>query len=72
MVYPEHVPGSGEQGVRAVEITRPRTAIPIHYNDFSVFTSGLDDFKKAAEVSSAATEFRYLAHGETYTFTPKS
>jgi L-ascorbate metabolism protein UlaG (beta-lactamase superfamily) len=31
---------TGEQGVQAVEITRPRTAIPIHYNDFSVFMSG--------------------------------
>lgn len=62
---------TGEQGVQAVEITRPRTAIPIHYNDFSVFMSGLDDFKKAAEASSADTEFRYLAHGETYTFTPR-
>jgi len=62
---------TGEQGVRAVEITRPRTAIPVHYNDFSVFMSGLDDFKKAAEASSADTEFRYLVHGETYTFTPE-
>ena len=62
---------TGEQGVRAVEITGPRTAIPIHYNDFSVFMSGLDDFKKAAESSPADTEFRYLAHGETYTFTPR-
>ncbi|BBX61914.1 hypothetical protein MSAS_10880 [Mycobacterium saskatchewanense] len=61
---------TGEQGVRAVEITKPRTAIPIHYNDFSVFLSGLDDFKKAAESSSTATKFVYLSHGETYTFTP--
>ncbi len=61
---------TGEQAVRAVEITRPRAAIPIHYNDFSVFMSGLDDFKKAAETSPARTEFVYLAHGETYTFTP--
>ena len=38
---------TGEQGVKAVEITKPHTAIPIHYNDFSVFMSGLDDFKKA-------------------------
>ncbi len=61
---------TGEQAVRAVEITKPRTAIPIHYNDFSVFMSGLDDFKKAAEASPAATEFVYLTHGETFTFTP--
>lgn len=44
---------------------------PIHYNEFSVFMSGLDDFKKAAGASSADTEFRYLAHGETYPFTPR-
>lgn len=63
---------TGEQAVRAVEITKPRTAIPIHYNDFSVFLSGLDDFKKAAEASRAATKFVYLAHGDTYTFTPSA
>jgi L-ascorbate metabolism protein UlaG (beta-lactamase superfamily) len=62
---------TGEQGVRAVEITKPRTAIPIHYNDFSVFLSGLDDFKKAAQTSTASAKFVYLAHGETFTFTPR-
>ncbi|HET6938081.1 MAG TPA: MBL fold metallo-hydrolase [Nocardioides sp.] len=61
---------TGEQGVKAVEITRPRTAIPIHYNDFSVFLSGLDDFKKAAGTSTTTTKFVYLAHGEAYTFEP--
>ncbi|HTI74955.1 MAG TPA: MBL fold metallo-hydrolase [Mycobacterium sp.] len=63
---------TGEQAVGAVEITKPRTAIPIHYNDFSVFRSGLEDFRKAAENSAASTEFVYLAHGETYTFTPST
>jgi L-ascorbate metabolism protein UlaG (beta-lactamase superfamily) len=61
---------TGEQGGKAVEITKPRTAIPIHYNDFSVFQSGLEDFKKAAQASTTTTRFVYLAHGETYTFTP--
>ena len=63
---------TGEQGVKAVEITKPRTAIPIHNNDFSVFLSGLDDFKKAAEASTTSTKFIYLSHGETYTFTPSA
>ena len=36
-----------------------------------VFMSRLDDFKKAAEKSSAETQFYYLDHGETYTFTPE-
>jgi L-ascorbate metabolism protein UlaG (beta-lactamase superfamily) len=59
---------TGEQGVKAAEITKCRTAIPIHYNDFSVFLSGLDDFKNASQTSAARTEFVYLAHGETYKF----
>lgn len=63
---------TGEQGVRAVEITKPRTAIPIHYNDFSVFLSGLDDFKEAARNSTATTKFVYLAHGDTYMFKPST
>jgi L-ascorbate metabolism protein UlaG (beta-lactamase superfamily) len=62
---------TGEQAVRAVELVRPRTAIPIHYNDYSVFMSGLDDFRQAAARSSADTTFHYLAHGETYTFSAK-
>jgi L-ascorbate metabolism protein UlaG (beta-lactamase superfamily) len=63
---------TGEQAVRVAEIIKPRTAIPIHYNDYSVFMSGLNDFKDAAAKSSAETEFRYLAHGDTYTFTTKA
>jgi L-ascorbate metabolism protein UlaG (beta-lactamase superfamily) len=61
---------TGEQAVKAVEITQARTAIPIHYNDFSVFMSGLDDFRKAAQAWTTSPVFVYLAHGETYTFTP--
>lgn len=63
---------TGEQAVKAVEITKPRTAIPIHYNDFSVFRSGLDDFKRAAQTSTARTDFVFLAHGETYRFNPEN
>ena len=40
---------TGQQAVKAVEITKPRTAIPIRYNDFTVFLSGLDESKDAAQ-----------------------
>jgi L-ascorbate metabolism protein UlaG (beta-lactamase superfamily) len=63
---------TGEQAVRAVEITKPHVAIPVHYNDFSVFMSGLDDVKKAVRASTVSTEFVYLAHGDTYTFKANS
>lgn len=62
---------TGEQAVRCVEIIGPRTAVPIHYNDFSVFQSGLEDFQRAAAESSAATEFHYVSHGDEYRFRPE-
>lgn len=61
---------TGEQAVRAVEIIHPRHAVPIHYNDYSVFQSGLDDIKQAAAASSTSAEFHYLHHGDTYHFRP--
>lgn len=59
---------TGAQAVRCAEIVRPRSAIPIHYNDFSVFLSGLDDFKQSAAASSAPIEYHYLTHGDRYPF----
>lgn len=61
---------TGEQAVRAVEIIDPRTAVPIHYNDYSVFQSGLDELKQAAATSPTTAEFHYLSHGDTYHFHP--
>jgi L-ascorbate metabolism protein UlaG (beta-lactamase superfamily) len=60
-----------KQGVEAMRIVDPALAIPIHYNDYDVFTSPLSDFQE--EVRNAGLEDRvhYLSHGETYTFLPK-
>jgi len=57
-----------EQGVEAVRIINPREAIPIHYNDYEVFKSPLEDFKKAIEEAGLADRITYLNHGETYNF----
>jgi L-ascorbate metabolism protein UlaG (beta-lactamase superfamily) len=43
---------TGQRAVKVVEITKPRTAIPIRYNDFAVFLSGLDESKDAAEAAT--------------------
>ena len=57
-----------KQGVELVKLVQPRRAIPIHFNDYDVFTSPLSDFVK--EVSAAGLDDRvhYLSHGSTYTF----
>ena len=56
-----------EQGVEAIRIINPREVIPIHYNDYEVFKSPLEDFRKAVE-AGFADRVKYLAHGDTYDF----
>jgi L-ascorbate metabolism protein UlaG (beta-lactamase superfamily) len=63
----------GQQGVEAMQIVNPTIAIPIHYNDYNVFKSPLDDFRRAVQAAGLEHKVRYLAHGETYSFeVPKS
>ncbi|HEX8475962.1 MAG TPA: MBL fold metallo-hydrolase [Pyrinomonadaceae bacterium] len=57
-----------EQGVEAIRIINPREVIPIHYNDYEVFKSPLEDFKKAVEAAGFAERVKYLSHGESYNF----
>jgi L-ascorbate metabolism protein UlaG (beta-lactamase superfamily) len=57
-----------EQGVEILNIVQPDTAIPIHYNDYDVFKSPLEDFKRAVEEAGWSDRLVYLAHGETYDF----
>jgi L-ascorbate metabolism protein UlaG (beta-lactamase superfamily) len=57
-----------EQGVEAMRIVDPRIAIPIHYNDYEVFESPLEDFKQAVNEAGLEDRVHYLAHGDTYEF----
>jgi L-ascorbate metabolism protein UlaG (beta-lactamase superfamily) len=55
-----------EQGIEALEIVRPRTAIPIHFDDYTVFRSPLEDFQTLVEQRDLATDVHYLNRGESY------
>lgn len=57
-----------KQGIQAIRIIRPKAAVPIHYNDYTVFKSPLEDFKRAVEEAKLDTKIHYLSHGETFTF----
>jgi L-ascorbate metabolism protein UlaG (beta-lactamase superfamily) len=56
------------QGVEAIRIIEPRTAIPIHYNDYTVFRSSLEDFRRAVVEAGLEDRVHYLSHGDTYEF----
>jgi len=59
----------GTQGVEMINIVNPRLALPIHYNDYTVFKSPLTDFQEKVVAAGLADRVRYLSHGDTYTFT---
>ena len=56
-----------EQGVEMMRIVRPQRAIPIHYNDYDVFTSSLSDFNGPSR-RPAGTTVEYVSHGQSYRF----
>ena len=57
-----------KQGVEAMRIVDPRTAVPIHYNDYEAFKSPLEDFEQAVTEAGLEGRVHYLAHGDTYEF----
>lgn len=62
----------GRQGREALQIVKPRLAIPIHYDDYTVFKSPLSDFQREVEDAGLASCVRYLRHGDVYTFGGRS
>lgn len=60
-----------EQGVRMLKIVAPQHAIPIHYNDYDVFKSSIEDFEREVNAAGMKNKITYLKHGETYTFRQK-
>ncbi len=57
-----------EQGVQAIRIVRPDVAVPIHYDDYEVFRSPLQDFVDAVDRAGLSRQVRYLGRGERYEF----
>ncbi len=55
------------QGVRAIKMIDPAQAIPVHYDDYGVFASPLEDFVRETEVQGVADRIRYVERGVTVT-----
>jgi L-ascorbate metabolism protein UlaG (beta-lactamase superfamily) len=60
----------GQQGVRLMELVRPRLAIPIHYDDYTVFTSPLGEFQDAVQAAGLGESVHYLRRGDSFVFEP--
>lgn len=55
----------GEQGTAAVELVAPTTALPVHYDDYDVFTSGLEDFVEHARARGLSHRIQPWQRGDT-------
>ena len=56
------------RGVEALRIVRPKLAIPIHYDDYTVFKSPLEEFKREVDQAGLQDKVHYIARGESYEF----
>lgn len=56
------------QGLDTMRLVGPQTVIPIHYDDYDVFTSPLEEFLDQTEQAGLRDRVHPLRRGETYNF----
>lgn len=54
-----------EQGADLVELVRPSVTVPVHYDDYAVFRSPLEDFVSTWKRRALPGELRLVRRGET-------
>lgn len=60
-----------KQGVEFIQLMQPDVTIPIHFDDYDVFTSPLEDFKKAVREAGLEGKVVYLDRKDEYKFRVK-
>lgn len=61
-----------KQGVELLRLIKPDVTIPIHYDDYEVFASPLEDFQKLVQQEGLGGGVVYLDRGEKYQFCVRS
>ncbi|MDR8412622.1 MBL fold metallo-hydrolase [Nonomuraea sp. 3-1Str] len=57
----------GRQGADWVDLIGPGRVLPVHYDDYTVFSSSLEDFRSHMEHSGHGDRVVYLDRGDTWT-----
>jgi L-ascorbate metabolism protein UlaG (beta-lactamase superfamily) len=57
-----------KQGLQMMQLMNPDVTIPIHFDDYDVMLSSLDDFKEEVGKSEFSKRVVYLERGEQYGF----
>jgi L-ascorbate metabolism protein UlaG (beta-lactamase superfamily) len=61
----------GRQGTDLMQQIRPGVTVPVHYDDYSVFRSPLQDFLNEAQSRGLADGVQVVQRGETVQLTPQ-
>lgn len=61
-----------KQGVELMRLIKPDVTIPIHFDDYDVFASPLEDFQKLIQQEGLGGGVVYLDRGEKYQFFVRS
>lgn len=61
-----------KQGVQLMRLVDPDVTVPIHFDDYDVFLSPLEDFKKEVQAAGFGERVVYLDRGEEYKFAVKA
>jgi L-ascorbate metabolism protein UlaG (beta-lactamase superfamily) len=56
------------QGVEALRVVEPRVAVPVHYDDYGLFKSPLEDFLRQASAAGLSCQIQTIDRGQTATF----
>ncbi|KAL2009679.1 hypothetical protein VTN00DRAFT_5486 [Thermoascus crustaceus] len=57
-----------KQGIELVRLIRPDVTVPIHYDDYDIFASPLEDFVREVEREGMSGQVVFLDRGEGYRF----
>lgn len=57
-----------EQGLQLIQLIQPDVTIPIHYDDYDVFASPLEDFRRIIEVVGLLEKVVFLDRRDQYCF----
>ena len=58
----------GKQGLELMKVIRPDVTIPIHYDDYEVFASPLEDFQRLVEAAGLKDKVVYLQRSDMFRF----
>ncbi|HEY3449854.1 MAG TPA: MBL fold metallo-hydrolase [Myxococcales bacterium] len=56
------------QGVEALRLVDPKLAVPVHFDDYPLFKSSIEEFRRAVSRAGLDDKVHYLLRGETLHF----